>query len=136
MQEKARLAGLNWQVDSAGTNGYHVGEPPHRLSQKVALSRGLDISHQCSRKFEAADFDRYDMIYAMASDVLDDMRRIAGNRFKTEKADLLLNILFPGELRDVPDPFYGPEPGYHEVYDLIESACDRIIAHSTRTQHV
>ncbi|MFN8251599.1 MAG: low molecular weight protein-tyrosine-phosphatase [Ferruginibacter sp.] len=127
LQEKAWKAGLNWSVESAGTNGYHNGEPPHYLSQKVASMNGIDISRQRSRKFTAADFDEYDKIYAMAEDVLDDMRRIAKNKFDDRKAGLLLNELYPGQNRDVPDPWYGPEPGYHEVYALIEKACEAMV---------
>ncbi|MBS1602241.1 MAG: low molecular weight phosphotyrosine protein phosphatase, partial [Bacteroidetes bacterium] len=44
LRQKADAAGLSWQVDSAGTNGYHVGEAPHRLSRKVASANGVDIS--------------------------------------------------------------------------------------------
>lgn len=78
LQQRAWEAGLQWSVESAGTNGYHTGEPPHRLSQKVALMNGIDISQQRSRSFTAADFERFDMIYAMAEDVVHEMRRIAG----------------------------------------------------------
>lgn len=131
LQEKARTAGLNWEVDSAGTNGYHIGEAPHPLSQKVARQHGIDISWQRARKFTAADFQRYDKIYAMAGDVIDDMRRIAGRQFDPTKVDLLLNEARPGSDEDVPDPWYGPEPGYHEVYALIDKAADKIIQRYT-----
>lgn len=132
LEHKAKKAGLDWQVDSAGTNGYHVGEPPHRLSQKVALQNGLDICHQRARRFVAEDFDRYDQIYAMADDVLDDMRRIAGKKFNPAKADLLLNELHPGENRSITDPWFGTEPGYYEVFKEINEACEAIIRKWTK----
>jgi protein-tyrosine phosphatase len=128
LREKARAAGLDWQIDSAGTNGYHIGEAPHHLSQKVARHNGLDISSQRARKFTAIDFQRFDKIYAMAADVVDDMHHIAGRQFDGSKVDLLLNEVHPGHNEDVPDPWYGPEPGYHEVYKLISAAADKIIA--------
>ncbi len=129
LEHKAKKKGLGWTVDSAGTNnGYHVGEPPHPLSQKVASLHQLDISTQCARAFEADDFDRFDKIYAMSADIVTNIKQIAKKKFKAGKVDLLLNELYPGENRDVPDPWYGDEPGYHMVYDLIEQACDRIIA--------
>lgn len=128
---KVHAAGLNWIVDSAGTNGYHIGEPPHHLSQKVAMQHGVDISAQRARRFVKEDFDVYDKIYALAGDVMGDMQRIAGRKFDTGKADLLLNELYPGQQRDVPDPWYGPEPGYHEVYELIDRACTAIIEKHT-----
>ena len=137
LQHKADAAGLNWTVESAGTNGYHVGEAPHRLSQKVARLNGIDICQQRARRFTADDLARYDRIYAMAADVIDDMKRIAGRHWDPSKADLLLNEVHPGRNEDVPDPWYGEEPGYHVVYKLIEAACDRIIEkYSDRTSTV
>jgi protein-tyrosine phosphatase len=132
LQHRAWEAGLQWSVESAGTNGYHNGEAPHRLSQKVAKLNGIDISQQRSRKFVPEDFERFDMIYAMAEDVVREMRRISGSRFRAEKVDLLMNILHPGQDLDVPDPWYGAEPGYHEVFQMIDDACNHLIA--SRTQ--
>lgn len=127
LQHKANAAGLQWTVESAGTNGYHVGEAPHHLSQKVALLNGIDICTQRARQFVKEDFDRYDKIYAMAADVLDDIKRIAKNKWDAQKVDLFLNELYPAENRSVPDPWYGTEPGFHEVYKIIDEVCDAII---------
>lgn len=127
LQDKAFKAGLKWSVESAGTNSYHTGEPPHPLSQKVARLNGIDISQQRARRFTANDFEVYDKIYALAEDVLFEMKRIAGKKFDVTKTDLLMNELYPGENLEVPDPWYGPEPGYHQVYELISKACDAII---------
>jgi protein-tyrosine phosphatase len=127
LQDKAWKAGLKWSVESAGTNGYHTGEAPHPLSQKVARINGVDISKQRSRRFVAEDFHRFDKIYAMSDDVIDEMRRIAKKEFDEKKVDLLLNELFPGQNVDVPDPWYGPEPGFHEVFKIINEVCDVII---------
>ena len=127
LQDKARKAGLKWSIDSAGTNGYHVGEAPHHLSQKVATQHGIDISQQCARQFIVDDFENFDIIYAMAEEVVDEMKWIAKNKFNGTKVRLLMNELYPGKNIDVPDPWYGPEPGYHEVYGMMEAACDKII---------
>src|SRR5258708_3643831 len=127
LQEKAEESGLDWEVDSAGTNGYHIGEAPHPLVQKVARMNGIDISRQRARKFTADDFRRFDKIYAMAGDVVHEMRRIAGRQFDAAKVDLLMNEISPGHNQDVPDPWSGPESGYHEVYRMIDAASDRII---------
>ncbi len=125
--QKIKIAGLHWEVDSAGTNGFHVNEAPHYLSQRVAKKNGIDISKQICRRFEAADFERFDKIYAMAADVVDEMKQISGNKFNKEKVELLLNLVHPGENRDVPDPWYGPEAGYYEVFELIDEACEILI---------
>jgi protein-tyrosine phosphatase len=127
LKHKAKAAGLDWIVESAGTNGYHIGEAPHHLSQKVARLNGIDICEQKARQFVKEDFDRYDKIYAMASDVLEEMEWIAGSRFDAAKADLFLNQLYPGKNKSVPDPWYGTEPGYHDVYKLINETCEKII---------
>ena len=110
LQHKAKEAGLNWQVDSAGTNGYHIGEAPHKLSQKVAQLNGIDICKQKARQFIKEDIDRYDKLFAMADDVLEEMETIAKEKWDATKADLFLNELYPGENRSVPDPWYGTEP--------------------------
>ena len=127
LQDKVGKAGLNWIVESAGTNGYHTGEPPHYLSIKVAKENGIDISEQRSRRFTAVDLEQYDLIYAMAADVLEDMKRISKNKFDTKKIDLFLNVEYPGEDRDVPDPWSGPEAHYHEAFAIINEGCDGII---------
>lgn len=127
LQHKAAERGLNWTVESAGTNGYHVGEAPHHLSQKVAKSNGIDISRQTARRFTAKDLEDYDKIYVMAADVLKEMKAIAGNKFSMEKVDYFLNVLHPGQNHDVPDPWYGDEDGYVDVYALIDKACNAII---------
>ena len=128
LESKARKLGLPWEVDSAGTNNnYHIGEAPHPLSQKVARQHALDISSQCARAFVADDFDRFDRIYAMSADIIDGMKHIARKKFRPEKTDLLLNEIYPGENMDVPDPWYGEEPGYHLVYEMIDRACEKII---------
>ncbi len=127
LQQKCSRLGLPWEIDSAGTNGLHVGEAPHRLSQKVALRHGIDISHQVSRQFVKEDFGRFDKIYAMAADVLEEMEWIAGPAYDSRKAGLLLNECWPGRNRDVPDPWYGSEAGYHQVFDLLDEACETLI---------
>ena len=127
LQQKIKAAGLNWTVDSAGTNGYHINEAPHRLSQKVAKKRGIDISKQICRRFTVEDFEKFDKIYVMAADVVDEMKELTGNKFEDAKVDLLLNELYPGENKDIPDPWYGPEAGYNEVFDMIEEACEALI---------
>jgi protein-tyrosine phosphatase len=127
LQQKVKQHHLNWVVDSAGTNGIHVGEAPHKLSQKVAKVNGINISQQISRQFFATDFEEYDKIYVMANDVMQEVERIAGHKFNANKVDYFLNELHPGQNKDVPDPWYGNEDGYVNVYDLIDKTCDAII---------
>jgi len=129
LQDRVDKAGLKWTVESAGTNGYHDGEPPHPMSQKVAKMNGIDISGQRSRRFVKEDFNRYDLIFAMAPDVMEEMKWIAGRQYDASKVDLLLNIVKPGRNLAVRDPWSGPERGYHEAFRTIDEACSKLIEH-------
>ncbi len=128
MQHRATTAGLPWTVDSAGTGNWHTGQPPHRLSQKVSLQYGVDIGGQRARQFSAADVARFDQLFFMDQTNYEDARRMAGQHWDASKAMLLLDVLHPGEGREVPDPYYGTEQDYHDVFHLISQACDAFIA--------
>jgi len=130
LQDKADRVGLHWTVDSAGTAGYHIGETPHHLSQKVAKLNGIDISNQKGRKFQKEDILYYDKIYVIDNSNYNDVKDICGNNWKEEKVDLLLNELFPGEDRDIPDPWYGGEDGFQVVFEMIDRACERIVSNA------
>lgn len=127
LQYKAQQAGFNWTVESAGTSNWHTGAPPHHLSQKVSLLNGIDISQQKARQFRKEDMDAYDRIYVMDSSNYSDVQQMAGKYWQEEKVELLLNELYPGENKGVPDPWYGEEEGYHQVFELISKACTIII---------
>ncbi len=114
-------------MESAGTESYHIGQPPHPLSQKVAVVNGIDISNQRARRFTANDIEVFDKIYALAKDVLEEMKLIAGKKIDAKKFDLLMNELYPGKNMDVPDPYYGSEAGYHATYKMIDEVCGAII---------
>ena len=73
------------------------------------------------------DFEQFDRIFAMATDVIDEMKYVAGKKFNPAKVELLMDALYPGKNMDVPDPWYGPEPGYHEVFKMIDEACEKLI---------
>jgi len=127
LKHKAGKKGLNWIVDSAGTESYHVGEAPHRYSQKICRLNGIDISGQTARKFTQADFAAYDKIYAMADDVYKEIKKIGGGRAIMSKVDYFLNESMPGSNASVPDPYYGDEDGYAGVFELIDKTCDEIL---------
>ena len=63
----------------------------------------------------------------MADDVIDDIRRIAKDKYDPSKVDLFMNELYPGKNHSVPDPWNGPEPGYHDVYKMINETSDAIL---------
>lgn len=126
LRHKAAKAGLRWEIDSAGTGNYHIGEPPHVLSQKVAKLNGIDISHQRCRQFRASDMEDFDLIYVMDHDNYQEVKRMSGHVWNETKTMLILDET--GAIDNaVPDPWYGTEKDYHHVFGLLSAACDRII---------
>ncbi len=134
LRNKIKKAGLCWTVDSAGTGNYHIGEPPHRLSQKVSKINGVDISFQQARQFNKLDMLHFDKIYVMDSDNYEEVKVMSQDLWDENKVDLLLNELYPCENREVPDPWYGTEEGYHRVYKLLDEACNNIIINYSEEQ--
>ncbi len=126
LRHKALEHDLKLIVDSAGTSGYHNGSHPDIRSTENALSNGVDISKQISRKFSEKDFEKFDKIYVMDGNNLKDVLSLAKTEKQKRKVDLILNEVFPGENRSVPDPYYGND-GFEHVFNLLDSACDRII---------
>ena len=118
---------LNWVVDSAGTNGFHIGEAPHNLSIKVAKEKGIDISKQRCRKFIKADLVNFDKIFVMDTDNLAAVKSIAKDLFDANKVQLILNSSYPNSNKEVPDPWYGNIDGYYTVYDMLFKSCEAII---------
>lgn len=112
-------------VDSAGTGGFHIGERPDPRSIEVALKYGIDISRQRCRKFEQADFQKFDRIYVMDQSNYSYILDLATTKAEREKVKLLLDGL-KGNTLEVPDPYFGGEQGFEEVYHLIDRACDLI----------
>ena len=127
LDDKAKKAGQNWKTDSAGTGSYHIGDAPHKLSQKVAQLNGIDINRQMCRQFSKEDMLQFDKIYAMDKEVYADIKHMSGELWDASKTDLLMNEVYPGKNIDVPDPWYGTEKNYHEVYEMIDKACDAVI---------
>lgn len=125
---KDKLDPTKFTVESAGTGGWHVGNPPDPRSVDIAHKRGLDISQQRAQQFKASFFDHYDVIFAMDQSNFQDLKAMANSPEQLGKLRLLLDVIFPGEGVDVPDPYYGGVSGFAEVYDLIDRAC-AIIAH-------
>lgn len=111
-------------VDSAGTGAYHVGELPDPRSIAIAKTHQLDITDQRARKFEVKDFDAFDYIYVMDSSNYANVIKLARNKEDESKVRYILNEVFPGENMDVPDPYYGGEYGFKNVYKMLDEACD------------
>lgn len=113
-------------VDSAGTGGWHAGELPDKRSISTAKNRGLDITSQRARQFKISDFNTFDYIYVMDNSNYKDVMALAPNEEVKSKVKLILNELFPNENVDVPDPYYGGQDGFENVFNMLNEACDVI----------
>jgi len=102
-------------VDSAGTAGYHIGNPPDKRSIAVAAKHGIAIEQQRCRKFSANDFSTFDLIYVMDRSNYENILNLTRNHEEAKKVKLLLNELSI-EVDEVPDPYYGGEDGFEQVY--------------------
>ena len=122
---QSKVNDLSIYVDSAGTAGYHIGNPPDPRSIAVARKNHIDIGNQRCRQFRVEDFDDFDRIFAMDYENYDNIMRMAPSQEAQRKVSLLLDVL-EGPVREVPDPYYGGADGFDHVFELIEEACDRL----------
>lgn len=124
----ARSLGLEdrFHFESAGTHGYHVGDPPDPRTIRAARGRGYDLSAQRARRVTGFDFEQFDYILAMAYDHLDWLRQ-ACPREHQGKLGLFLLPGDDGGSAEVPDPYYGGMDGFEAVLDLVEDGVARLI---------
>lgn len=113
-------------VDSAGTANYHVGNLPDKRSVDVAKKYGIDITDQRSRQFTVADFDTFDLIYVMDDSNYHDVIGLSRNDEDVAKVAMILNETEPNSNKNVPDPYYGGDQGFENVYRMLDEACDKI----------
>ena len=113
-----------FEIDSAGTAGYHVGGPADRRMRDHASRRGYDLTSR-ARKLSAADLEQFDLVIPMDRENLQDTKRLADHPVAEIK--LLSEFLDDGWPTDVPDPYYGGADGFEYVLDMIEAACPKIL---------
>lgn len=119
---KSKLSN-NFVVDSAGTANYHVGSSPDKRSVAVARKHGLDISNLKGRQFEVSDFDTFDMIYVMDESNYQNVVKLARNPEDIAKVNMILNEVHENKNFEVPDPYYGGDHGFENVYQMLNEAC-------------
>lgn len=113
-------------VDSAGTAAYHVGNLADERSIEVAKKYGIDITNQRARKFTVKDFDAFDVIYAMDESNYQNILMLARNSEDEKKVQLILNVIDADKNASVPDPYYGGNQGFENVYKMLDEACEVI----------
>ena len=121
-----RTRGLDWQIDSAGTGGWHAGDPPDPRMVEAAARRGIDLSPLRARQAVARDFTQFDHIYAMDRS---NFANVTAIRPANASASL---DLFLGDA-EVPDPYYGGLDGFDRVLDLISARMETLFDQLTAT---
>lgn len=114
--------GIDIQLDSCGTNGFHDGESPDSRATRNLKEKGIDISDLHSRKFRSTDFDKFDVLFTMDLSNRDTVLALAKTESDRKKVKLFLNEAHPGKDLPVPDPYYGGDEGFESVYQLINEA--------------
>ncbi|WP_044410691.1 low molecular weight protein-tyrosine-phosphatase [Thiomicrospira microaerophila] len=122
------------RIDSAGTHAYHVGNPPDERSMRTAASRGVTMQDLRARKVDFSDLIEFDYILAMDADNLAILQQMAPADLKEK---IMLFMAFAPHLGHdhVPDPYYGGEQGFDQVFDMVEQASKGLLA-SIKQRHL
>lgn len=129
MQHLITAAGLSdaIQCDSAGTSGFHVGEPPDRRMQQAAIAQGIQLSGR-ARQFQLEDFETFDLILAMDRENHRNIVRQDLAGIYAHKVKMMCSYCSDHSDEEVPDPYYGGATGFSYVVDLLKDACEGLLA--------
>lgn len=126
LRKKFAENSINFNVESAGFEPYHINKPPDKKAVSTAKFYGLNLKGK-ARLFNVEDFDNFDRIYAMDSQNISDLRYHSRNDDDMKKVDLILNLIEPGKNKTLPDPFRSGTENCHEVYKKLDLATDKLV---------
>ncbi len=126
LKTKIRNRGLNWEVESAGTGSWHIGELPDPRSITQSAKYGIDITDQRARQFTQSDLETYDLILAMDHSNYNDILQLANNDGHKEKVRMIMDMVHPEASISVPDPYWDDD-GFDQVFRMLDEACERLI---------
>lgn len=122
MEYNATLMGKQVEVDSAATSNFHVGDKPDPRSISTAYLHDIDITSQRGRQFKTTDFDDFDVIFVMDSSNYSDILSLAKKDTHRNKVKMIMNEIEPGKNINVPDPYYGGDEGFENVFQMLDKA--------------
>ncbi len=131
LQHKIDTENLSMSVDSAGTSNYHIDETPDPRAIEVARKNGIDISNLQGRQFVEADYDNFDLIFVMDYSNYENVIQLARNDTDKEKVQMILNQIYPNENQSVPDPYFGGEEGFDDVFNMLNASISNFIKHQS-----
>lgn len=125
LEEKINFYNLDWEVDSAGTSGWHNGERPDVRAIAACRKKNIDISRQISRKITQNDLDYYDHILVMDSSNYQDVMKLCQTDIQKSKVNLITNFKYPNKNIAVPDPYYNDK--FDKAFELLDDAVEGFI---------
>ncbi|WP_430613756.1 low molecular weight protein-tyrosine-phosphatase [Flavobacterium sp. JP2137] len=120
---QAKLPMDLFEVDSAGTGDWHVGQTPDKRSIAIAQKNKIDLSAQRARQFQVSDFETFDYIYMMDRSNYSNVIAMAPHQQAIDKVQLILDEHPKSHLSEVPDPYFGGDDGFEQVYQLLDEVC-------------
>lgn len=132
---KVAASGLSGalKADSAGTSNYHIGEPPDERTIRNALKNGIAINH-AGRQLKTRDLQEYDYVFAMDNNNYNAIRRLAKETDPKATIALIRDFDPAGKGGEVPDPYFGGERGFQEVFEMLDRSIDNLIAELTKRE--
>ncbi|GAB5538398.1 MAG: low molecular weight protein-tyrosine-phosphatase [Salibacteraceae bacterium] len=128
IRDMALEKGLNIEFDSCGTGDWHVGDEPDLRAQACMNEKGSDISDLRGRQFHPDDFQNFDRIYTMDQSNYNNVLALATNEQDRKKVNMIMNEIYPGENRSVPDPYFGGEDGFTKVHEMLTMAAQQVLS--------
>ncbi|TXC76163.1 low molecular weight protein-tyrosine-phosphatase [Luteibaculum oceani] len=127
LRSMAQQKGVDLEIDSCGTSNYHVGEQPDIRSIEVAKKHGIDISDLRGRQFTTSDFNKFDFIFVMDQSNYQNVVRLANSDEERNKVQLFLDYAPSYSNKEVPDPYYGGDEGFENVYRMLNEASENFL---------
>ena len=132
LKKKFQEKSIEGIVESAGFESFHINDAPDERAVNVTAKHGIDISKKRARLFRTEDFNRFDSIWVMDQQNMQDILLFARHEQDKAKVDFLLNLVNPGSNKAVPDPYYSGVDACEAVFTMIEQACEKIVEIATK----
>lgn len=127
LRKKVADNNLDVVVESAGTGDWHVGEAPDPRMRETAKRNGVPIEELRGRHFKVEDFDEFDRIIVMDKSNFENVTKLARDEKDTQKVEMFLNLTHPNKDLEVPDPYFGGDEGFQDVFKMLDAGTDVLI---------
>ncbi len=123
LRHRAQELHIPLETDSSGTSGFHQGEKPDARAIETLKEKGIDINDLHSRPFTTIDFENFDYILVMDELNYNDVQKMSSDPMQMQKVKLIMEYAPNLGINIVPDPYFGSQNEFEEVYELLDVAC-------------